>query len=476
MVERARGRRARWAGGCDGSGGGGAQFLPVLSVREGAQRAVQIPRADGYIAYLTLLNARDGGINGVKLVWEECETVWDVTRTVECYERLKAQGPTGAAVFHPMGTPATYALLERAAHDQIPLLTLGYGRADAADGRVFPYVFNPPTSYWSQNTAKIRFIGQRAGGMAQLKGLKIAHVYHDSEYGRETIPLLDTQAAHYGFTVQHLPVHTAGARPEGDLAAGQGRPARLDHPAHRWRQYPDCPEGSGPGGHPPRQDRGGGGTLHGAGYGTGWGGGDRLHLRQPVWHGAPRPAHSGGTHVCLCRGQGAWAGRDVGTVYWIRGLMHGVLTAEALRTAMRHFGNQPLTGAQVQWGLDHLTHHRSVDQRTGGRGTDATAHPLVPQSRGGRERAVPAVGRHAVARDHRLDRHRSGPGAAPGGGVGSQVCAGERHYATGLPVGAWLLRQRARGAFLQSRAASNYRVQATAYSARSSLAPASSRA
>jgi branched-chain amino acid transport system substrate-binding protein len=35
--------------------------------------------------------------------------------------------------------------------------------------------------------------------------------------------------------------------------------------------------------------------------------------------------------------------------------MHGVLTAEALHTAMRHFGNQPLTGAQVQWGLDHLS-------------------------------------------------------------------------------------------------------------------------
>jgi branched-chain amino acid transport system substrate-binding protein len=58
----------------------GAQFLPVLSGREGAQRAVQIPRADGSIASLTLRNARDGGINGVQLVWEECETVWDVTR------------------------------------------------------------------------------------------------------------------------------------------------------------------------------------------------------------------------------------------------------------------------------------------------------------------------------------------------------------------------------------------------------------
>ena len=46
---------------------------------------------------------------------------------------------------------------------------------------------------------------------------------------------------------------------------------------------------------------------------------------------------------------------DVGTQRWIRGMLYGVLTAEALRTAMRHFGNQPLTGAQVQWGLEHLS-------------------------------------------------------------------------------------------------------------------------
>ena len=165
---------------------------------------------DGFIAYLTLLNERDGGINGVHLVWEECETVYDVDRGVECYERLKAKGPTGAAVLQPRGTPISYALMERATHDQIPLLTVGFGRADAADGRVFPYVFNPPINYWSQNTAKIRFIGQRAGGMEQLKGLKIAHVYHDSDFGRETIPILDTQAAQYGFAVQHLAVQPPG--------------------------------------------------------------------------------------------------------------------------------------------------------------------------------------------------------------------------------------------------------------------------
>ena len=38
------------------------------------------------------------------------------------------------------------------------------------------------------------FIGQRVRGMDQRKGLKIAHVYHDSDYSRETLPMLDTQA------------------------------------------------------------------------------------------------------------------------------------------------------------------------------------------------------------------------------------------------------------------------------------------
>jgi branched-chain amino acid transport system substrate-binding protein len=36
-------------------------------------------------------------------------------------------------------------------------------------------------------------------------------------------------------------------------------------------------------------------------------------------------------------------------------MLNGLLTAEALRMAMHEFGNQPLTGAQVQWGLEHLT-------------------------------------------------------------------------------------------------------------------------
>ena len=87
---------------------------------------------------------------------------------------------------------------------RIPLCKgVPYGTTPS-DGRVFPYVFPAPTNWWSQNTAKLRFIGQRVGGMAQLKGVKIVHVYPDNDYGRETLTILDHQAVRYGFAVQHL--------------------------------------------------------------------------------------------------------------------------------------------------------------------------------------------------------------------------------------------------------------------------------
>ena len=54
----------------------------------------------GFIDYVNMINARDGGVNGVKLTYEKCETEYNNARGVECYERLKNKGPTGASVFH----------------------------------------------------------------------------------------------------------------------------------------------------------------------------------------------------------------------------------------------------------------------------------------------------------------------------------------------------------------------------------------
>jgi branched-chain amino acid transport system substrate-binding protein len=44
----------------------------------------------------------------------------------------------------------------------------------------------------------------------------------------------------------------------------------------------------------------------------------------------------------------------IGSVYYNRGIVHGIITAEAIRTAQDKFGRKPLTGEQVRWGIEHL--------------------------------------------------------------------------------------------------------------------------
>ena len=43
------------------------QFIPGLVYRTGAYAPNGIPFADGVADYISMLNARDGGINGVKI-------------------------------------------------------------------------------------------------------------------------------------------------------------------------------------------------------------------------------------------------------------------------------------------------------------------------------------------------------------------------------------------------------------------------
>src|SRR6516164_7196686 len=103
----------------------GDQFLPALVYRTGPYAPNGIPFADGVADYWNLLNERDGGINGVKIVFEECETGYATDKGVECYERLKSKGATGAAFINPLSTGITFALTEKTATDKIPIITMG---------------------------------------------------------------------------------------------------------------------------------------------------------------------------------------------------------------------------------------------------------------------------------------------------------------------------------------------------------------
>src|SRR4249920_1590985 len=67
-------------------------FIPLLVYRTGPFAPSGVRIANGFADYFTLMNERDGGINGVKLAWEECETQYDTKQGVECYERLKNKG------------------------------------------------------------------------------------------------------------------------------------------------------------------------------------------------------------------------------------------------------------------------------------------------------------------------------------------------------------------------------------------------
>ncbi len=332
------------------------QFIAMLAYRTGPYASGGSGIFGGYEDYLALLNERDGGIGGVKLTWEECETEYNADRGVECYERLKNKGPTGGTVIQPLSTGITYRLIDRVAADKIPLLTIGYGRTDAADGRIFPWVFPMVTTYWSQNTAKIKFIGAQEGGMENLKGKKIANVYHDSAYGKETMPLLDRQAELYGFEIKHYPVPHPGLdqkavwldlarryKPDWVILRGWGvmnptamkEAARVGFPREKmvgvW--WSGSEEDVVPAGEAAKGFIAAG--FHPAGTDF------------PVIADVIKHVHE--------KGKGNIERDRVGSVYYNRGIIHGIIVGEALRVGQEKYGNRPLTGEEMRWALENLT-------------------------------------------------------------------------------------------------------------------------
>ena len=92
-------------------------FFPVMVYRTGAYAPSGIPIANAARDYFELLNKRDGGIEGHKVVTEECETKYNTKIGVECYEKLKNKHG-GALVVSPYSTGLTYQLIPKAPVDK----------------------------------------------------------------------------------------------------------------------------------------------------------------------------------------------------------------------------------------------------------------------------------------------------------------------------------------------------------------------
>jgi branched-chain amino acid transport system substrate-binding protein len=351
------------------------QFIPALVYRSGPYAPNGIPFANGFADYLALINERDGGINGVKIITEECETGYLTDRGIECYERLKNKGPTGAAAFSPLSTGITYALIERAPADHIPVVSMGYGRSDAADGRVFPWVFPILGTYWMQADTLIQYVALQEGGEDKLKGKKIALVYHESPYGKEPIPVFQALAKQYGFEFESYPVTPPGLeqksiwlqiarqfRPDWTFMWGWGvmnstaikEAAAIGYPRDHfigvwWSgAEPDViPAGEGAVGYKA-------GAMHAA--------------------GSVAPVHQDIFKYLYDKSKGAAKREEVGQVLYNRGMINAALEVEAIRTAQGKFGKKPLTGEQVRWGLENLN---IDDNRIKEIGFDGLISPLT---------------------------------------------------------------------------------------------------
>jgi branched-chain amino acid transport system substrate-binding protein len=348
-------------------------FFPQLTYRTGPFAPSGIPVANGFHDYWTLVNERDGGINGVRIRFEECESQYDTKLGVECYERLKGRGPTGAVLVNPFSTGITYQLIPKAAVDKIVLHSMGYGMTASADGRWFPWVFNFPMTYWSQASGVVKYISQQEGGFDKLKGKKIAHVYHNSPYGREANPTLDTLAKQHGFELILLPVDTPGqeqkatwlqirrTRPDWIFISGWGvmnqvavREAaainfRMDRLIGNWWTGTEAdvvPAGAGAKGYKST-------TFHAPGAGF------------PVHQDIFKYVHD--------KGKSTGPRERVGEVLYNRGIINAMLNVEAVRTAMGRFGNKPLTGEQVRWGFENLN---LTEQRLEQLGMKGMTRPL----------------------------------------------------------------------------------------------------
>ncbi|WP_417721627.1 ABC transporter substrate-binding protein [Salipiger sp.] len=173
-------------------------YAPNLAYRTGPFAATGIPLMNGQADYMTMLNARDGGIGGVKIDFAECETGYSTEKGVECYEKTKAQ----AIVTQPWSTGITLQVLPKTNVDAIPILAPGYGFSPMADGKVFKWAFNTPLSYWDGASIILQYLQ----GMGDLNGKKIAFLHLDHPFGKEPLPFLEAKAKEQGFDLVPIPV------------------------------------------------------------------------------------------------------------------------------------------------------------------------------------------------------------------------------------------------------------------------------
>ena len=324
-------------------------FIPVIVYRTGAYAPNGVPWADGYVDYLKLVNERDGGVNGIRIAYEECEFGYATDRGVECYERLKSRKPV---LINPLSTGVTFALTDKAPGDKIPVLSTGYGRSDSADGSVFAWNFPLLGTYWSAADMIVQHVAKKGS----LKGKKIALVYHDSPYGKEPIRALEEHAKKHGFEFLKLPVTHPGVEQKATwLQVRQQRPDYVF--LWGWGVMNSTSIKEAIAVSYPRLQM----------YGVWWSSAEPDVLPAEMaakgyngitlGHSSEKglPVHKDIVKHVYDKGKGTAKSKDeIGSVLYNRGMISAMLSVEAIRQAQSKYGKRVVTGEEVRWGAENL--------------------------------------------------------------------------------------------------------------------------
>ena len=327
-------------------------YINHNTYRTGAFSGSGIPVADGMRDYISMLNARDGGINGAKVVYEECETGYDTRKSVECYEQARSKG---TVIYVPWSTGATLAAIPRAHIDKIPILSMAYGLSASAVGDTFPWVFNPPLTYWDGASVFIKHAAAQEGGLDKLRGKTIGLVHLDAPFGKEPIPVLEALAKEHDFTLKLYPVPAAEMQNQSSVWLG----IRRDRPDWIYLQgwgamNPTAVREASRINFPMNRLVGvwwAGGEDDARPTGAGAKGYKALN-----WHevGTNFPVLQDIIKHAVDKGASQTPKEKVGENLYNRGVYQGMLIAEGIRNAQKLSGKKAITGEDLRRGLETL--------------------------------------------------------------------------------------------------------------------------
>jgi branched-chain amino acid transport system substrate-binding protein len=232
---------------------------------------------------------------------------------------------------------------------------MAYGLSASADGQNFPWIFNPPATYWDGASMFVKYIAGKEGGFDKLKGKKVGLVHLDAPFGKEPIPLLEALAKDYGFELKLYPVPASEMQNQSSLWLN----VRRDRPDWLYMQ--------GFGAMNPTAVKEAIKINYPMDHliGNWWAGGDddarpggpgakgylALSFNQT---GTEAPVMKDILKHVVDKGKSLIAKEKVGETLYNRGVVNSIIIAEAIRNAQKISGKKEITGEDMRRGLETL--------------------------------------------------------------------------------------------------------------------------